>query len=266
MENHYALFSFYDDYKCLTRGEIYLQVKIDGEFKLLTEKISGVASLLKLTNEQFREKMQHAKPEERERICKQIFDQLVVIKSVHQTQNPENGETKDEIRYRPVLDPKIQPMSDVIDMLKLQKHKQRLDEHDLIDTEFPQVKPSLGINLNVLAECQKSTQISIINRKIYKVTCYFVNNLKNIKLLPLPTERQFDWQIIYVEAETRTSTRSVCMAITEKDLIELTLQLFQRQAAGTNLLKSPQDIISSTVSRKKLVEFIVDAIVLDEHG
>jgi hypothetical protein len=56
------------------------------------------------------------------------------------------------------------------------------------------------------------------------------------------------------------------MAITEKDLIELTLQLFQRQTAGTNLLKSPQDIISSTVSRKKLVEFIVDAIVLDEHG
>jgi hypothetical protein len=23
MENHYALFSFYDDYKCLTRGEIF---------------------------------------------------------------------------------------------------------------------------------------------------------------------------------------------------------------------------------------------------
>lgn len=43
MENHYALFSFYDDYKCLTRGEIYFQVKIDGEFKQLTEKISGVA-------------------------------------------------------------------------------------------------------------------------------------------------------------------------------------------------------------------------------
>jgi hypothetical protein len=33
MESHYALFSFYDDYKCLTRGEIYFQVKIDGEFK-----------------------------------------------------------------------------------------------------------------------------------------------------------------------------------------------------------------------------------------
>jgi hypothetical protein len=38
---------------------------------------------------------------------------------VHQTQNPENGEVKDEIRYRAALDPKIQPMSEVIDLLKL---------------------------------------------------------------------------------------------------------------------------------------------------
>lgn len=83
MENHYALFAFYDDYKCLTRGEIFLQVKIDGEFKLLTEKISGVASLLKLTTDQFRDKMQSSLPDERERLCKQIFDHIVVIKSVH---------------------------------------------------------------------------------------------------------------------------------------------------------------------------------------
>jgi hypothetical protein len=51
------------------------------------------------------------------------------------------------------LDVKIQPMSEVIELLKYQKQKMRADEHDLIDTEFPQVKPSLGVNLNVLAEC-----------------------------------------------------------------------------------------------------------------
>jgi hypothetical protein len=94
-------------------------VKIDGEFKLLTDKISNVASLLKLSTDQFREKMQNSQPDERERLCKQIFDYIIVIKSVHQTQNPENGEVKDEIRYRAALDPKIQPMSEVIDLLKL---------------------------------------------------------------------------------------------------------------------------------------------------
>ena len=57
------------------------------------------------------------------------------------------------MRYRAVLDVKIQPMSEVIELLKHQKQKMRADEHDLIDTEFPQVKPSLGVNLNVLAEC-----------------------------------------------------------------------------------------------------------------
>ena len=161
---------------------------------------------------------------------------------------------------------KIQPMSEVIELLKHQKQKQKADENDLIDTEFPQVKPSLGVNLNILAECQKHTQIQIINRKVYKVTCYFVNNLKNIKLLPLAQDRHFDWQIVYVEAETRTSTRSVCMAVTEKDLIELTLQVYQRQQAGARkLMKDTSEILSNSVSRKKLVEFIVDAIVMDEH-
>jgi hypothetical protein len=48
VENHYALFSFYDDYKCLSRGEIFVELKIDGEFKYLMEKVSGVAELLRV--------------------------------------------------------------------------------------------------------------------------------------------------------------------------------------------------------------------------
>jgi len=41
---------------------------------------------------------------------------------------------------------------------------------------------NLGVTLNVLAECQKHTQVSIINRKLFKISSYFVNNLKNLKL------------------------------------------------------------------------------------
>jgi len=107
IENHYAVFSFYDDYKCLTRGEIYLQIKIDGEFKLLTEKVSGVAALLKLKPEEFRDKIQHSTPEEREKICKQIFDKIVIVKSVHCSQPLEDGSSKEEVRYKAVLDSKI---------------------------------------------------------------------------------------------------------------------------------------------------------------
>jgi hypothetical protein len=44
-------------------------------------------------------------------------------------------------------------MSEVVELLKHQKQKMRADENDLIDTEFTSVKPSLGVNLNVLAEC-----------------------------------------------------------------------------------------------------------------
>lgn len=97
--------------------------------------------------------MQHSSPEEKQKLCKQIFDYIVVVKSVHQSQPAGDSSVKDEVRYRAVLDMKIQPMSEVVELLRLQKQKMRADEHDLIDTEFPKVKPSLGVNLNVLAEC-----------------------------------------------------------------------------------------------------------------
>ncbi len=46
VENHYALFAFYDDYKCLSRGEIFLSLQIDGLFLDLFDRLAGVASLL----------------------------------------------------------------------------------------------------------------------------------------------------------------------------------------------------------------------------
>jgi hypothetical protein len=65
-----------------------------------------------------------------------------------------------------------------------------VDENDQVATEF-EIK-SLGVNLSILAECLKTTQVSIINRKVFKITCYFVSNLKNLKLQSLP-QRHFDW-------------------------------------------------------------------------
>ncbi len=97
-------------------------------------------------------------------------------------------------------------MTEVISQLKEQKLKTQIDQHDILENEFPDSRV-LGINLNILAECQKTTQVSIINKRIFKMTCYFVNNLKNLKLKPL-SERHYDWQVVYVEAESRMSTRS----------------------------------------------------------
>ncbi len=84
-----------------------------------------------------------------------------------------------------MVDPKIHPMTEVIDTIKRQKYKQQIDENDIVENEFADTK-ALGINLNILAECQKMTQVSIINRRVFKITSYFVNNLKNLKLAPLP--------------------------------------------------------------------------------
>ena len=114
-------------------------------------------------------------------------------------------------------------MSEIIERLKREKLLKQIDEKDMLTHEFNVESPkdSLGITLNVLAECERKSQVSIINRKVYKVACYFVNNLKNIKLKPLESERQFDWQVVFVEAESRFSTKSLVIAVTEHDIREL---------------------------------------------
>ena len=116
VENHYALFAFYDDYKCLSRGEIFVELKIDGEFKYLMEKVSGVAELLRVESDQMKDKI----TAEKERLCKQIFDNLVVVKTVSQDPSDEH---KHIVKYRLLVDAKQAPMSEVIDQLKQQKYK-----------------------------------------------------------------------------------------------------------------------------------------------
>ena len=68
-ENHYALFSFYDDYQCLSRGEIFVMIKIDGEFQTLgPQKLTELHSeVLKITGDEYRERMMTVG--EREKLC-----------------------------------------------------------------------------------------------------------------------------------------------------------------------------------------------------
>ncbi len=70
IENHYAVYSFYDDYKCLSRGEIFVQLQLDGVFKELVDKVYNVANLLKMSPEDFKDKIYSDK----EKLCKTIFD------------------------------------------------------------------------------------------------------------------------------------------------------------------------------------------------
>ena len=57
IENQYAMYAFYDDFQCLNRGEVFIQLKIDGIYIDLVEKLSKVAELLKLKPDEFRQKI-----------------------------------------------------------------------------------------------------------------------------------------------------------------------------------------------------------------
>lgn len=72
-----------------------------------------------------------------------------------------------------------------------------------------------------------------------------------------------DWQLVYIEAETRGATRALNISITERDVRQMVNQCLELQS--TPLLKNESEILSSKVSRKRLVEFLLDSIVVDDN-
>ena len=111
--------------------------------------------------------------------------------------------------------------------------------------------------------------MSIINRKIFKVTSYFIGQLKNMETKQPMPERLYEWQVIYIEAEMRTSTRALAIAVTEDDIYQLAKRLAEREVEPSlkptkSLLHHPTEILNPQVPRKKLIEFVLDSIVIDE--
>ncbi len=83
-ENHFAVFSFYDDFQCLSRGELFIMLQIDGEFHTLgPQKLTDVHSeILKIdSGEEYRDRMMK---EEREKMCRAVMDRIVVEKTVEE--------------------------------------------------------------------------------------------------------------------------------------------------------------------------------------
>ena len=60
--------------------------------------------------------------------------------------------------------------------------------------------------------------MTLIGQRSFKVTCYFVNFLRNFTK---PKDAIFDWQVIYVEAYNSTQDSNLVIVLTEQDLKQL---------------------------------------------
>lgn len=130
MENHYALFAFYEDFKCLSRGELYVHVRLLQEgaaapAQELFEKLSALAPLLQLAPEDFALKMGGGDVELREKLCRQIFDRLVVLRVTRPQEDGEEGPAA--VWQKLAVDGRLEPMSRVVEGLKAEKRKRLRD-------------------------------------------------------------------------------------------------------------------------------------------
>lgn len=77
---------------------------------------------------------------------------------------------------------------------------------------------TLAIEKAQLQDCVKASIVTLIGQRSFKVTCYFVNFLRNFNQ---PREAVFDWQAIYVEAYLSHEDTNLTIVLTEKDLTQL---------------------------------------------
>ena len=106
------MFAFYDDSSCLNQGQICVYIKLHGLQKELNQKVD-VSDILN-NNE-----IIHIKANNTEKLCKKIFDKLLIF---------EENDIK--------IDKNIQSMSDVIEQLKKEKFQAFIDEEDILENEL----------------------------------------------------------------------------------------------------------------------------------
>eukprot|EP00347_Sterkiella_histriomuscorum_P009856 403339614 len=249
-ENNFCVFAFYDDLSCLNNQEIHIHLKIHGQNQQeLHEKISIAEIQNDIDFTMIRK--------DQEKVCKQIFDQIVVFKK--------GGHLKVQV------DKQVQPMSKLIEEIKRKKFLAQIDSQDILQTELD--SKQIQISLSQLAECPKLTTVSIINRKVFKITAYFLSNLKNLKLAQAQnsSKKSFDWQVVYIDCYQRLLAKSHILIVTEKDLIDiyesLKSQLNSKSQEEEQLLQIYQEneLFSQKFKKERLIEFILDCLVFDEN-
>ena len=118
---------------------------------------------------------------------------------------------------------------------------------------------SLGLTKNDLQDSQKVSQMMIIGQRPFKVTCYFIECLKNFDQAG---DAAFPWQLLYIEAYLHSIDTTLTMALTEKDLKQLVSMLREttiHQSKGEVQIDT-EDILRPTLSHKQIMNLALDVI------
>ena len=167
------------------------------------------------------------------------------------------------------LEKDIEPMSEIVSKGKLVKFQQMLrqlegrEDDDKIDMEIKDVS-TLNISLLTLADCPKTSQMTLINQKLYKVTAHFVSNHRGFDPKMPSDSRIFEWHFVYVEVAHRANDQQITFGVTEKDIVSILQKLRQKTRVDGKELK--RELIYKSMSREAILNFILDCFVMDPEN
>lgn len=132
---------------------------------------------------------------------------------------------------------------------------------DQIQLQVPD-PATLGIEKAQLQDCEKVSTVTLIGQRSFKVTCYFVNFLRNFNKA---NDSIFDWQVIYIEAYLSTQDSSLVIALTEKDfkqLISMLKETTANQDTGNMMQIDTAKILHKALTNNELMQLALDVITL----
>jgi hypothetical protein len=134
------------------------------------------------------------------------------------------------------------------------------EDDDKIQMEIKDVS-TLNISLITLADCPKSSQMTLINQKLFKVTAHFVSNHRGFEPKMPSNTRIFEWHFVYVEVSHRANDQQITFGVTEKDIVSILQKLRQKMRVDGQDLK--RELIYKKMSRDAILNLILDCFIMD---
>ena len=119
----------------------------------------------------------------------------------------------------------------------------------------------LGIEKAQLQDCQKASTVTLIGQRSFKVTCYYVNFLRNFAK---PKDAMFEWQVIYIEAYLSSQDSSYVIVLTEQDLRQLISMLKEttKNQENGNTKVDTSKMLHKEMTAQELMHLALDIITL----
>ena len=159
-----------------------------------------------------------------------------------------------------MLDTKLEPFSSLLAQLQQQQFDDNFANIGQVQFQLEiSDSKSLQLTKSELLNSPKTQKVTVIGKRPFKVTCYFIFQLKEKKV---KQHNLFDFDCMVIQAQNSTLDRTFEIVLTEHDigtLVEMIQEATQHKTAAEYQIDY-RKIFNSSLTHQQLFDFALDAL------